>query len=405
MHDLLLAAFPWFSLAGVALTALTAGVARGRYYAVFSSVLLTLHSLIATSLARYVGPFLPAYALLHALVFIHFLMLAKPALRPIWYRATISLPASYFAAAVFLAFPWAIAAGLGMTPRVVVVPFAIAGVGLAQSLRRRFEERDVVLDGQSIPTLARQSLGGARVTRPLKIVQLTDPHLGPFMSETRLRRIAERAVAAQPDLVLLTGDFLTMESHDAQAVLARALAPLAQLPGRVFACRGNHDHEAPETVAGALRDIGARLLIDEACTLQTEAGLVQILGIDFHFRERARKTVQACTRHPRLEGALRVVMLHDPGAFVHVPDGEADLVFSGHTHGGQLGLVSLGLPLTVVSAFSKIPDHGLWALGKNRLYVHRGTGHYGFPLRVGVPAEESLLRVHDVTPERATAAS
>ena len=48
----------------------------------------------------------------------------------------------------------------------------------------------------------------------------------------------------------------------------------------------------------------------------------------------------------------------------------------------------------MLSAFSAMPDHGLWARGTDRLYVHRGTGHYGFPLRVGVPAEESLLRLH-----------
>ena len=46
---------------------------------------------------------------------------------------------------------------------------------------------------------------------------------------------------------------------------------------------------------------------------------------------------------------------------------------------------------------TKIPDHGLWARGRDRLYVHRGTGHYGFPLRLGVPNEESLLRVHRPT--------
>ncbi|MCZ7680567.1 MAG: hypothetical protein M5U28_18100 [Sandaracinaceae bacterium] len=56
--------------------------------------------------------------------------------------------------------------------------------------------------------------------------------------------------------------------------------------------------------------------------------------------------------------------------------------------------MSLGLAWTFVSLFTSIPDHGLWARGRDRLYVHRGTGVYGFPLRVGVPAEESLLRVH-----------
>ena len=48
-----------------------------------------------------------------------------------------------------------------------------------------------------------------------------------------------------------------------------------------------------------------------------------------------------------------------------------------------------------MSAATSIPDHGVWARGVDRLYVHRGTGVYGFPLRVGVPGEQSLLRVHD----------
>jgi hypothetical protein len=74
------------------------------------------------------------------------------------------------------------------------------------------------------------------------------------------------------------------------------------------------------------------------------------------------------------------------------------LVLSGHTHGGHLGLLSLGLPHTIVSAATSMPDHGLWARGRDRIYVHRGTGHYGFPLRVGVPAEESVLEVF-VEPE------
>jgi predicted MPP superfamily phosphohydrolase len=225
-------------------------------------------------------------------------------------------------------------------------------------------------------------------------VQITDPHLGPFMPEAELRRIAEEAAAADPDLVLLTGDFLTMESHTATDVLARALSPLARLEGRVFACMGNHDHEAPETVAGAMRAIGAKLLIDDSTVAEVPWGNVQIVGLDYHFRGRRERIPAALARHPRLPGVPRLVLLHNPGSFFAIPDGDADLVFAGHTHGGQLGLVSLGLPGTFVSLVSKIPDHGLWALGRNRLYVHRGTGHYGFPIRVGVPPEESVLAVH-----------
>jgi predicted MPP superfamily phosphohydrolase len=136
------------------------------------------------------------------------------------------------------------------------------------------------------------------------------------------------------------------------------------------------------------------LLVDQAVSLDTPAGRVQVVGMDFVWRERKAHLARVCQAYPREAGALRIVLLHDPGAFVHLPEGEADLVLSGHTHGGQVGLVSLGLPYTMMRAFVKMPDHGLWARGTDRLYVHRGTGHYGFPLRLGVPSEESVLAVH-----------
>jgi predicted MPP superfamily phosphohydrolase len=169
---------------------------------------------------------------------------------------------------------------------------------------------------------------------------------------------------------------------------------LAALEGRVFACMGNHDHEAPKTVLTALRGIGAQLLIDEATVVETRSGPVQIIGFDFHFRSRKERMDAVLSDNPRLPGVLRLALLHDPGAFRHIEKGAIDLAFSGHTHGGQIGLVSLGLMGTIVSAVAKMPDHGLWGHGSNRLYVHRGTGHYGFPLRLGVPAEESILTLH-----------
>jgi predicted MPP superfamily phosphohydrolase len=293
--------------------------------------------------------------------------------------------------------PWAVVASAGWGATTFAVPYVVAALGLLGTLRRRREEVVVVLDDAPVPTLARHPLARGPApagARPLRIVQITDPHLGPFMPEAELRRIAEEAAAADPDLVLLTGDFLTMESHTATDVLARALSPLARLEGRVFACMGNHDHEAPETVAGAMRAIGAKLLIDDSTVAEVPWGNVQIVGLDYHFRGRRERIPAALARHPRLPGVPRLVLLHNPGSFFAIPDGDADLVFAGHTHGGQLGLVSLGLPGTFVSLVSKIPDHGLWALGRNRLYVHRGTGHYGFPIRVGVPPEESVLAVH-----------
>jgi predicted MPP superfamily phosphohydrolase len=214
------------------------------------------------------------------------------------------------------------------------------------------------------------------------------------MSVARLKKICQRVVDEDPDLVFLTGDFLTMESQSDEGWLSEALAPLSSLKGRVFACMGNHDHEAPRVVFAALSSIGAQLLIDQAALCTTPVGPVQIVGFDFHFRDRKNRLSQVEAQNPRPEGALRLALLHDPGAFKHLTPGAFDLVFSGHTHGGQIGLLSVGLMWTVVGAVAKLPDHGLWGHGSSRLYVHRGTGHYGFPLRLGVPAEESILNLH-----------
>lgn len=397
--------FALASLAATLLVATAAAALRGRLYCFFVLVLCGVHTGLSTALYpelsggawRRLGLehlAWPVVLYLQLSVFVHFGSLVRASLRPRLYRALVSMPASFFVAGTLLGWPVAIGLALGLPAELALLPYGVALFGFFESVRRRPEELDLTVDGRAVAALARHPRGGAEVSRPLRVVQLTDPHLGPFMSERRLRRLAERAVQKSPDLVLLTGDFVTMESHEAERELAHALEPLRALPGRVFACMGNHDHEAPTTVRRALEAVGARLLVDEATLVDTPAGRVQLVGLDFHFKDRRSRIPAVLRAHPRAPGALRLVMLHDPGAFVHVPDGDADLVLSGHTHGGQVGLLSLGLPHTLVSALTKIPDHGYWAHGKNRLYVHRGTGHYGFPLRVGVPAEESLVRVH-----------
>lgn len=368
---------------------------RSRSYMMFRAISLGIYVLLASAMVRQLEPFAPAFYYLHATVFIHSIALVAPSMRPLWYRLLVSVPSAFMSAGTLLALPWAVAGALGFDPWLPWAPYLVALFGLLQSFTTKTEEVDItVADGEIVDGVRRHRGSRQRVARPLHLVQITDPHLGPFMSEARLRGICERAVQRAPDLVLLTGDFLTMESQKDPTILARALAPLKQLEGRVFACFGNHDHEAPETVRRALASAGATLLVDAAHVVGTAAGPVQIIGFDFSYRERALRMKACCEANPRLSGTLRIALLHDPGAFRHLPEGEADLVVSGHTHGGQVGLVSLGLPWTMLRLFAKIPDHGLWARGTDRLYVHRGTGHYGFPLRLGVPAEESLLRVH-----------
>lgn len=376
------------------------GVVRNRQFATFLAVLLGIYSLVAVEMASAFPRLLPGIVYFHVAVFVNFLMLARPRMRPLAYRVLVSWPASAFAAGTLLALPWAILLVLGFHPWAPWLPYVCALFGTIQSLTTRPEEVDLVVEGLAGPrveALAPHPRGTSREPRPLRIVQITDPHLGPFMSVARFKRICLRAVAQRPDVIFLTGDFLTMESQSDPKLLLEALTPLKEMKGLVFACFGNHDHEAPRVVIDALRANDVTLLMDDEAVVETEAGLLQVVGMDFTWRDRGAHLQRVCAEHPRRAGATRIVLLHDPGAFRHLPEGEGDLVLSGHTHGGQVGLVSLGLDWTFLRLFGKkLPDHGFWARGTDRLYVHRGTGHYGFPLRLGVPAEESLVNVHRV---------
>lgn len=397
--------FSWFSLAAYLTILFLAARRRNRFILFFFGIILGIHTLSSTAMAPRLASYGPAIEALvwyaQSVTYWYFARFRSVRHPGTLYRSLVSWPASWFSAATFVAIPWAVAEALHLPMPWPWLPYAIAVFGFLQSLTARHELRSIVLDRVDVGPLRRYDRRVKallhRVTHndvPLRIVQITDPHLGPFMSEARLTKICQRAVDEKPDLVLLTGDFLTVESQKSPEPLARSLAPLAALRGRVFACFGNHDHESPELVREALARNHITLLIDEASELDLPWGALQIIGADYHFRGRDQALPALAARYPRIEGRLRLWMLHDPGAFQAIPEGEADLVFSGHTHGGHLGLLSLGLPHTIVSAATKMPDHGVWARGRDRLYVHRGTGHYGFPLRIGVPSEESVLQVY-----------
>ncbi len=407
------------TLVGVPLFALRT---RGRIYAIFALVTLGLampgalatQARLAASLPGAWVPVADAIFLWGAVATVaHFVHLVRARLRSRVYRALVSIPAQTFVAASFLAglfqiallpvhgvlfladAPEAQAALRWLDP----LPYAVGLLSVATSALPRREwvrirvEKDGPLTLRRAPAERwRRRPPAPRSGRVLRIVQISDPHLGPWQSVGRMQRRIASLLANDPDLVLLTGDFLTMEGRGSPGALASAFAPLRRAGGRCYAIFGNHDHEAPEEVRAALEANGVRLLVDEEALAATPVGPVQILGAAWARRERRERLRALLDRHPRCAGTLRLLLLHDPSAFHELPDGAADLVLSGHTHGGQIGLVSLGLDWTVLSR-SRWPDHGLFARGASRLYVHRGSGFYGFPLRLGVPGEASVLEV------------
>ncbi len=394
---------------------------RGRAYAIFGFVILALSvpgALVLHAHLRVLPHGAPlvldvgfAYAMAAAAT--HLAALVRPQLRSRPFRILISIPGMTFVAAGFLGGLWllamlpvrALCAAFDCQGALVALawldalPLLVAAVSVPTSLRLPREIVRVVLGDDGPEEITRVPVERYRrrapaplAERPLRIAQIADPHLGPWQPEALLQRRIDQLVAHDPDLVLLTGDFLTMEGAATRGALARALEPLRRVPGRCYAIFGNHDHEARAEVCAALAANGVRLLIDDEAVAETPVGPVQIVGADYVGRGREAHIQAVLAHHPRRDGHLRLLLLHDPAVFRFVPRGDVDLTLSGHTHGGQLGLVSFGLNWTVLTR-TPWPDHGLFAHGSNRLYVHRGTGFYGFPLRVGVPGEASLLEL------------
>lgn len=414
-------AFHAVAFATLILVPLYAWRVRGREYAVFGLVILAISLPGALALHARLEALSPGAGRAVDVLFLygmaaasaHLMALVRPRLRKSPFRLLVSIPGMAFVALGALAGAWLLVllpirlvlSLLGLWPALAaarwldLVPLVIVVLSLVTSTRLRREVVRVALADDGPEEITRipverytRRTPEPLAERPLRIVQVADPHLGPWQPVRKLRRQLEALIAQDPDLVLLTGDFLTMEGVGTPGALAEALEPLRRLEGRCFAVFGNHDHESPEEVRRGLAAGGVRLLVDEEAVIETEAGVVQIVGADYRGRERREHLASVLGSNPRRAGHVRILLLHDPSAFKHVPKGDVDLTLSGHTHGGQVGFLSFGFDWTVLRR-TAWPDHGLFGHGANRLYVHRGTGFYGFPLRLGVPGEASQLEV------------
>jgi hypothetical protein len=262
----------------------------------------------------------------------------------------------------------------------VAIPFAASASGVAISYDFRVEEREVTVPGWP------RALDGIRV------VHLSDIHVGAGMTRERLFRVAELTNRCRPDLVAHTGDFLTHRAGDFDAPLYEALARV-RAPFGQWACLGNHDYDDPERLVRRLGDAGVVVLRDRLTRAEIAGHPLEIAGADFVSGRASRQASYA-----RLietwgagDGAPRLFLNHDPSAFAALPPAAANLVLSGHTHGGHIGIqLGRSRAITVVGLVG-LPDQGLFARGDMRMFVTRCVGFYGYPMRLGIPPEIAVL--------------
>jgi len=227
-----------------------------------------------------------------------------------------------------------------------------------------------------------------------RIVQISDIHIGPVLGREFASWLVDRVNALEPDLVAITGDLV----DGSVRLLADEVAPFAGLRARegVYFVTGNHDHySGARDWSAAIAKLGITVLRNERRSLSLPGGVVELAGVDDH---RARLLPGEAGED--LDGALAgadpgrclLLLAHDPSTFKRASGLGVDLQLSGHTHGGQIWpfhhLVRLAIPFVA----------GLYRRGAAQLYVSRGTGFWGPPMRLLAPAEITEIRLKRALP-------
>jgi predicted MPP superfamily phosphohydrolase len=219
-----------------------------------------------------------------------------------------------------------------------------------------------------------------------RIVQISDVHIGPLLGRAFAAEMTRRVLALNPDLVAVTGDLVDGNA----ARIGDDIAPFGDLraPHGVFFVTGNHDHlSRVDPWLALVSKLGMRVLRNECVAIGSPGACFDLLGVDDYRSDwigGGREDLElACAG--RAAGRPAILLAHDPTTFKLASRRGIDLQISGHTHDGQIwpfrALVRLVVPWVT----------GLHRVGGAQLYVSRGTGFWGPPLRLGAPAEITEL--------------
>ena len=256
--------------------------------------------------------------------------------------------------------------------------FGAGGVALAGALRGPVHTR-VEIPLERWP----RALDGFR------IVQISDIHIGPILGRAFAADLVRRCNALEPDVIAVTGDL----ADGSVQRLEQEVAPFAELRARhgVYFVTGNHDHySGVRDWVARVRELGLRVLRNEHVTIERDGASFDLAGVDDHqgtFADGWREDLPAALEGHDPARAL-VLLAHDPRTFKRSRSAGVDLQLSGHTHGGQIW------PFHYLVRLSTRWVAGLYLEGPARIYVSRGTGFWGPPMRLRAPAEitEHVLR-------------
>ena len=222
-----------------------------------------------------------------------------------------------------------------------------------------------------------------------RIAQVSDVHHSRLVSLGEVVHVVSIAQSAKPDLIVLTGDYTTTYRRYVEPC-AEALGKL-NAPDGVWAVLGNHDHYTdPKLTTWALRRAGINVLDNENTIIRRGSDSIQLIGIDDFSWNATNWTSAFGGIDPRQPSIL---LSHQPTVLDMAETSGVSLILSGHTHGGQVRLPIIGAPAVRFASKDLKYLAGLYRRGETQLYVTRGTGVIGLPVRFGARPEISIIKL------------
>jgi predicted MPP superfamily phosphohydrolase len=244
--------------------------------------------------------------------------------------------------------------------------------------------------------------------RGLKVVQISDVHSGSFNNKAAVERGIDKILQLNPDLILFTGDLVNNRADEMDKykdVFSRLKAPMG-----VYSVLGNHDYgdyeqwpsaahkrQNLDTLKGVHGEMGWKLLLNQNAVLERGGEQIAILGVEnWGAKARFPKYGRIAEAYKGVETVpFKILMSHDPShwdAEIRPNYPDIDLMLAGHTHGMQFGVE---LPWLRWSPVQYVYQQwaGLYEQAHQKLYVNRGFGFLGYPGRVGILPEITLIEL------------
>lgn len=244
-----------------------------------------------------------------------------------------------------------------------------------------------IAGGLKSPVLNRINVPIKGLNKPLLIVQISDLHVGRTIGKDFVNECVERINAVNADMIVLTGDLVDGRIEQ----IKEALQPLAKLQSRygTFFVTGNHEYfHGVEAICAHLKTLGIDVLLNENRKILHDGAIVQLVGINDIISQRIG--VMPCDVEAAFadtDPALPTVVLsHQPKSTLLMQQQKYDLMLSGHTHGGQI------FPFGLLVMLDQPYLAGLYAIdARKKIFVSRGAGYWGPPVRVFAPSEISII--------------